>query len=108
MRKIFPLEVPGRKPPRVIEAIKNEVRKYLKRERRKQLPEEADFWDFVCQAGPDQNQAKPVHVAELIATIDHAAQEQWPALFLEIVAQPANRSRRDPKPTQANPPTDHP
>ena len=47
MRKIFPLEVHGLKPPRVIESIKHDVRKYLKRERRKALPEDVDFWDFM-------------------------------------------------------------
>ena len=56
MRKIFPLEVPKHAPPRVIEAIKSDVRKYLKRERRKALPEGVDFWDFDCQVGDVQPQ----------------------------------------------------
>ena len=38
MRKTFPLEHPKLKPARVIDSIKNKVRKYLKRERSKTLP----------------------------------------------------------------------
>ncbi|NNC90782.1 MAG: hypothetical protein HKN82_20180 [Akkermansiaceae bacterium] len=95
MRKTFPLEVPGLKPPRVIEAIKHEIRRYLKRERRKSLPEEADFWDFDCRAGRDEGTAVAAHVSELTAAIDRAGEEGWPAIYLEILAKPA---RRTPKP----------
>ena len=96
MRKTFPLEIPGLKAARVLEGIKRDVRRYLKRERRKTLPEGVDFWDFRCAAGEDQATAKKVHVAELTLAIDLAAQEGWSALYLEILAQPGLRRRKEP------------
>ena len=96
MRKIFPLTAPGLKPPRVIEAIKRDVRKYLKRERRKDLPEGADFWAFDCKVGRDRATPKVVHVAELNHAIDKAVEDEWPEVYIEILAVPANRMRREP------------
>lgn len=95
MRKTFPLEVSGLKPPRVIAAIKNDVRKYLKRERRKELPEGADFWDFDCQVGPDRATPEVAHVAEIIAAIDTASRENWATIYIEILAKPAHRTRKE-------------
>ena len=95
MRKTFPLEIPGLKPARVIEGIKRDVRRYLKRERRKTLPEEVDFWDFNCAAGLNQESAKSVHVAELTTAIDLAAKEAWPTIYLEILAKPGLRGRNE-------------
>ena len=46
MRKIFELRPEGKHPDRVLEAVKHEIRKYIKRERRRDLPEGAHFWDF--------------------------------------------------------------
>ena len=97
MRKSFPLETPNRKPPRVIDAIKNEVRKYLKRERRKDLPDGADFLDFACQVGRDRESAAVTHVAEISASIDTASREEWPEIYIEILAKPGYRTRKDPQ-----------
>ena len=96
MRKTFPLEVPGLKPPRVIDSIKSEVRRYLKRERRKKLPEGVDFCDFACQVGPDSASPKVVHLAEINASIDTASREQWSAIYIEILPKPGHRTRKDP------------
>ncbi len=35
----------------MVEAIKYELKKYIKRERNKKLPEEVDFCDFDCRYG---------------------------------------------------------
>jgi hypothetical protein len=94
MRKSFPLEVPNRKPPRVIEAIKNDVRKYLKRERGKPLPEGADFWGFDCRFGRDEANAEGIHEAEINQRIDLAAGGNWPAVYVEIFAKPEQRKRK--------------
>lgn len=93
MRKNFPLEVPNHKPPRVIEAIKAEIRKYLKRERRKALPEGVDFWDFDCRTGKDAETAEAVHVSEITKSIDTASQENWTAIHIEIIAKQGHRSK---------------
>ena len=49
MKKFFSLEASNHKPARLADKIKSEVRKYLKRERSKELPEGVDFWDFDCR-----------------------------------------------------------
>ena len=54
MKKTFNLTHPKLQVSRVIEAIKYEVKKYLKRERNKTLPEGVDFWDFDCRFGDDE------------------------------------------------------
>ena len=51
MKKTFQLQVEGKHPDRLLEAIKHDIRKYLKRERRRDVPAGADFWDFDCKFG---------------------------------------------------------
>ena len=51
MRKTFQLSHPKIKLARLVEAINHDVKKYIKRERNKQLPEDVDFWDFDCKYG---------------------------------------------------------
>jgi hypothetical protein len=96
MRKTFPLEVPNHKPPRVVEAIKAEIRKYLKRERRKPLPEGIDFWDFDCKVGKDAETAEMIHVSEVTKPIDTAFSENWPAVYIEILAKQGHRKHKTP------------
>ena len=74
MRKTYPLHVEGRHPDRVLDAIKHDVRKYLKRERRRDLPEGVDYWDFDCKVGDSKDSAAVVHLSALISSIDAVAQ----------------------------------
>lgn len=95
MKKSFPLTSATHKPARVIEGIKADIRKYLKRERRKALPEETDFWDFDCRAGKDEPSAVTIHVSEITKPIDTAATENWDSVYIEILAKPAKRTCRE-------------
>tara|TARA_R110002096_G_scaffold39182_1_gene107408 strand:+ start:2131 stop:2493 length:363 start_codon:yes stop_codon:yes gene_type:complete len=94
MRKTFPLEVPGLKPPRVIEGIKNDIRKYVKRERRKKLPETVDFWDFICRVGVSQESAAVVHLAVINAAVDTASQEEGTTVYVEVLATQGFRTSK--------------
>ncbi len=100
MRKTFPFDDPRHKPARVVEQIKSTVRKYLKRERRKALPEGVDFWDFDCRTGKDEATAAEAHVSALIAAIDTAALAGWETIYIEILAKPGRRTPR-PKPEES-------
>ena len=51
MKKTFQLTHPKIKSARLIEAVRRDVKKYLKRERRKSLPEGVDYWDVDCKFG---------------------------------------------------------
>ena len=96
MRKTFALRPEGKHPDRVLEAVKHEIRKYLKRERRRALPEGVDYWDFDCKVGPDAAQAAVVHVAELIGAVDALAKAANPQAYVEILAKHGHRQYRPP------------
>lgn len=95
MKKSFPLTDPKHKPERVVAAIKNDVRKYLKRERRKSLPEGVDFWDFACKVGQGSAPPERKHEKELITAIDEAAEAGCDSVYIEILATPGVRTKRD-------------
>lgn len=95
MKKTFSLTSPKHKPPQVIAAIKNELRKYLKRERRKALPEGVDFWDFDCKVGHDGEPPLAKHVEELIPAIDEAANKPCEAVYIEIHSKPGHRKAKE-------------
>lgn len=89
MKKVFQLQVENRKPERQLEAIKNEIRKYLKRERKKKLPEDAIYWDFMCRCGADEETAEVLKVSEVIAALDKASEARWISCYVEILAKPS-------------------
>ena len=94
MKKSFQLYIEGKNSDRVLEATKHEIRQYVKRERRKPLPEGVDFWDFDCKFGTTADNAMAVHFATLTALIDAVAKEGGAALYLELLAKPGHRSTR--------------
>lgn len=87
MKKTFTLTHPKIKYDRLIDGVKHEVKKYVKRERNKQLPIDADFWDFDCKFGKTQEEAEVVHLAELNKYIDQAASENLVSFYIEILAK---------------------
>ncbi|MFK7930077.1 MAG: DUF6172 family protein [Myxococcota bacterium] len=95
MRKTIQLTHPRHKPPQALAAVKNTIRKYFKRERRKELPEEVDFWDFDCRVGLTEDAAEPVKPGEVIKAIDALATDGAQAVYVEILAKPGIRA---PKP----------
>ncbi|MGS5086743.1 DUF6172 family protein [Hydrogenophaga sp. A37] len=96
MRKIFELRPEGKHPDRVLEAVKHEIRKYMKRERRRDLPEGAHFWDFDCRFGADKDSAQAVHPAELIGALDALVKEGAAQCYVELLAKPGVRQVREP------------
>ncbi len=94
MRKTFQLTHPKIKLPRLVEAIKYEVKKYIKRERNKKLPEEVDFWDFDCKYGPTAEEAKEIHLSEINKCIDNAEAQQLASFYLEILVKPGHRMKK--------------
>ena len=96
MKKTFPLHVPGKEDVRVVEAIKVTVAKYVKRERRKKLPEGVDFWDFSCKVGPDGGTAAEVHLSAVPKAIDAAALAGAAGVYVEVLACPGHRAKKPP------------
>ncbi len=94
MRKTFQLTHPKIKVPRLLDAAKSDIRKYMKRERRKPLPEGADFWDFDCKYGPTAETAESVHPAELNKRMDEAEKQQLTSFYIEVMAKPGYRTKK--------------
>ena len=99
MKKTFKLTHEKIKYPRLIESVKAEVRKCIKRNRRKELPKEVDFWDFDCKFGITESEAKEVHLAEIDKHINEAEQQELKLFYIEI--QPKNGYRQK-KPATKN------
>lgn len=96
MKKNFALTATGKHPDRVLEAVKHEIRKYLRRERRRELPEGVDFLDFDCRFGFNADSADVVHLSALIGQVDAAAREGAASVYVEILAKPGHRTKRPP------------
>ncbi len=91
MKKTFSLHAPGKADARVLDAIKHEVRKYVKRERRKPLPEGFDGWSFGCKVGASAALAEDVSLKDISHAIDRVAGGSNSEVFLAIVATPATQ-----------------
>ncbi len=91
MKKTFKLSHPKIKPARLVDSIKHEVKKYIKRERNKTLPETADFWDFDCKYGKTEEEAQTIHLTEINKCIDGAVSQELESFYLELVAKEGNR-----------------
>lgn len=95
MKKTFALTHPKIKLARLIEAAKYEVKKYLKRERNKSLPEGVDYWDFDCKYGHTEQEAKVIHLSQINKSIDEAEQQKLESFYLEILAKPGYRTKKE-------------
>jgi len=87
MKKNFPLQIEGKNPDRVLEAVKHEIRKYFKRERNRALPKEVDFWDFDCKVGSSADTAEVVKVSAVIEGVDALAKSGAASAYVEILSK---------------------
>lgn len=94
VKKTFQLHIEGKNRDRVLDAIKHDIRKYVKRQRRVPLPEGVDFWDFDCRFGASEETAAVVHFATILALVDAAAKEGANAFYLELLAKEGRRTHR--------------
>jgi hypothetical protein len=87
MKKTFSFAHPKKQRPRVADAIKHELKKYIK-------PDEMDFWDFDCRFGADEASSGVIHVSEINKVIAEAHDEGLDTFFLEVLAKPAKRTKK--------------
>ena len=99
MKKIFQLQEKNKKPERTLDSIKNEIRKYLKRERSKKLPEDAIFWEFDCKFGKDESSAEVLTTNEIIKALDTTIEESWQECYIEIISKPSEKKSEKKKET---------
>ena len=91
MKKTFELTHPKIKPARMVDAIKHEIKKYVKRERNKTLPKDADYWDFDCKYGNQEAEAQNVHLSAFNQLIDASVKAGAESFYVEIIARAAER-----------------
>ncbi|MBP7769962.1 MAG: hypothetical protein KA055_02425 [Aliarcobacter sp.] len=86
MKKTFQLIVENKNKDRQVDSIKNEIRKYIKRERSKKLPDNCNYWNFSCKFGKTQEEAAEIRFVDVTKSIDIAAAENLESFYLELVA----------------------
>ena len=97
MKKIYKLTDEKKNEERVLEAVKHDIRKYVKREKRKELPDKKlMYWDFDCKIGLSSKTAKEVVYEELIKALDAIKATGATEVYVEILAKAV------PKPLKEN------
>ncbi|MFT5591844.1 MAG: hypothetical protein ACI8SR_000199 [Oceanicoccus sp.] len=94
MKKTFTLAHPKKKPARVVDSIKSEVKKYIKRERNKKLPQDTNYWAFDCKFGSTEDDARDVHQDAIGKMIDAVVQAGQDSFYVEVIARADFRARK--------------
>ena len=88
MKKIFKLTDEKKHEDRVLEAVKNDIRKYVKREKKKDLPDKKlMYWDFDCKVGATADDAQVVSYEELIKALDAVKATGAKEAYVEVMAK---------------------
>ena len=94
MKKTFKLTHPKTKYPRMVDAVRSEVKRYIKRERKKAFPEGFDAWEFDCKFGATVEEAEVVSVEDIGKSISAAEAQELESFYIEILAKPSHRPER--------------
>lgn len=94
MKKIFLIDITNKTRDRQIDSIKNEIRKYIKREKSKKLPENFNSWYFDCKFGETQESAKEIAFIDIIKSVDFAQTQNYPSFYLEIIAKAVLKEKK--------------
>ena len=94
LKKTYSLEVEGKNRDRLLDASKHDIRKYVKRERAKPLPDGVDFWDFDCKLGAGPADATHVHFAALMSAIDALLAAGRTQFYVEVVTKFGHRAAK--------------
>ena len=96
MKKIFKLTDPKKHEDRVLEAVKNDIRKYVKREKKKDLPDKATmYWDFDCKIGLNTDSAEVTAYEDLIKALDTIKATGATEVYVEIVAKAVDKPKKE-------------
>ena len=88
MKKVFQLTDPKKHADRVLEAIKHDIRKYIKREKRKDLADpETTYWGFDCKIGTTAEEAETVVHKELLERLESIQAGGATHVYVEIMAK---------------------
>lgn len=91
MKKTYQLDHPKIKVPRIIDSVRHDIKKFLKKERNKPLPSGSAYWGFDCKVGPTEETAADVHLSSLTKSIDELVEKNMKTVYIELVAKPIAR-----------------
>lgn len=94
MKQTFRLTAPGKDDARVRDKIRHEINKYVKRERRKDVPEGYFRWDMDCRVGGDEATAMEVPLKALGQNIEQLAADGAEKVFVQVLAKAVKRSAK--------------
>lgn len=100
MKKRFALTDTKKAPQRVLEGIKNDIRKYIKREKRKPLPADTNFWRIDCKFAKNDNDLQDIKFEDIIKNINEASNEGCESFMIELVSTAIQKT---PKKTENTP-----
>lgn len=95
MKRTYKLAGSNHKPARILDSIRSDINKYVKRERGKDVPKGQDFWDFECRYGKAEGNAVASHVATLSKDISVAEEEAWEQIYISIHAFARKREKKE-------------
>lgn len=95
MKKTFKLQEKNKNKDRVVESIKHEIRKYIKREQNKPLPEDKDFWFFDCKFAKGNETPIEIPFSQVIRSVDDAANSDSETFYLEIISKAEKRKEKE-------------
>ena len=92
MKKTFSLKAPGKEDARVRDKIRQEINKYVRRERKKDVPEGFDLWNLNCKVGASAEAAEALPLKEVGGAIEKVALAGATEVYIEIVAVAGHRT----------------
>ena len=87
MKKTFKLEHAKIKVPRMVDSVKHDINKFVKKERKKPLPSGFKFWGFDCKLGSSEELAVDVQLSSLSKSIDELVEKEAMTIHVEINAK---------------------
>ncbi|WP_231872076.1 DUF6172 family protein, partial [Oleiphilus sp. HI0128] len=87
MKKTYQLAHPKIKVPRVVDSVKHDIRKFLKKERKKPLPSGTKYWGFDCKFGQSEEAAVEIQLPSLMSHIDELVANNIMTIYVEITAK---------------------
>jgi hypothetical protein len=96
MKKIFKIQQEKLNKERAVDAIKNELRKYIKREKKKDLPNKKTmYWDFDCKFGKSQEFALECDFDHIIMELSNVILAGWDECYIEIIAKAVDKPLKE-------------
>ena len=96
MKKVFKIKQDKLNPERAVEAIKHELRKYIKREKKKKLPnKDTMYWDFDCKYGKAEESAKDCTFHEILSELSLVVSVGWDECYIEIMVKAVDKPKKE-------------